>query len=149
MVKKVSKHACEGLGNYQAALHAVTHTLSCNFLRSIMKFTPSIDPKKPVFHDASSKVHVKFDSESGAQTVVPVTVKSDAKKRPSDEADIGTGIGQAQKKQKAQKDDTKLPRKQKTKGTPIDSPSKKPKIEKKDAKKRMRRAIEVITPGTN
>ena len=34
-----------------------------------MRFTPSIDPKNPILHDASAKLHVKFGEDSSTTIV--------------------------------------------------------------------------------
>ncbi|KAI8138008.1 hypothetical protein BJV82DRAFT_632917 [Fennellomyces sp. T-0311] len=100
-----------------------------------MKFTPSIDPKKPILHNVSAKIHVKFDSETGSQVAIPVTAKSDTRKRPSDKTDIDTGNEQSQKKPKAEKKDKVPSKNTKPKATQIDVPSEKPRIEKKGTNK--------------
>ncbi|KAI7850488.1 hypothetical protein BDC45DRAFT_518429 [Circinella umbellata] len=73
-----------------------------------MRFTPSIDPKNPVLHDATAKVHVKFDNDSNTTIVkkdtttpaipstatttttstTPATSAVTNKKRSSDQAEI-------------------------------------------------------------
>ncbi|KAI9246220.1 hypothetical protein BDA99DRAFT_527143 [Phascolomyces articulosus] len=102
-----------------------------------MRFTPSIDAKKPILHDASAKVHVKFgdDANTTANTVSsdtkptsPLTSKSTStttvnKKRSSDQAEINDKTNnKIHKKQKAEKDTTTLSKK--PKATPIGIPGK-------------------------
>ncbi|KAI9496551.1 hypothetical protein BDB00DRAFT_785622 [Zychaea mexicana] len=70
-----------------------------------MKFTPSIDPKRPKLFDTNAKVHVKFDGDSNVAVSVPTTVIQVAtKKRSSDQAEIDS-------KDNSNKDDSNKKRK--------------------------------------
>ena len=80
-------------------------------INKTMRFTPSIDPKNPLLHDASAKVHVKFGDDSSTTivkkdtttTAIPTTTATTTttgastatttievtnKKRSSDQAEI-------------------------------------------------------------
>lgn len=75
-----------------------------------IKFAPVDAPRKPVYHDESKKVHVKFDSDDESAEPTPQPVNEPKKRQHTTPDSQTSNVGNNSKKRKAQN------------GTPIPTP---------------------------